>query len=143
MKLFGLDVREQNYGYFGVRKCCNCDAIRDVTYIKLAPVLRLLGLPISLGKARRFLVCTKCGAAFDVPEELWEHYKTYYNQRYSKSKTDELLSILIKIDANIADNTVDYRNKGYDSVLEMIYNSLIGKFGNGKNLEEVISVYFN
>ena len=71
------------------------------------------------------------------------YYKTYYNQRYSKSKTDELVSILIKIDASIADNTVDYKKKGFDSVLEMIYNSLIGKFGNGKNLEEVISVYFN
>ena len=78
-----------------------------------------------------------------MSDELWDYYKTYYNKRFSKSKTDEILSILIKIDASIADNTVDYTKKGFTSVLDMIYNSLIKKFPNGKNLEEVISVYFN
>ena len=143
MKLFGLDIVQQNLGYFGVRRCSECGGLKDVDYVKIRAVFRLFGIPIPLQTLKRFLVCSKCGAAFDISDELWEYYKSYYNKRFSKSKTDELISILIKVDANIADNSVDYSARGYNSILDMIYESLIKKFPNSKNLEEVISVYFS
>ena len=143
MRLFGLDIMQKNMGYFGVRRCTECGGLKDVEYVKLKAVFRVFGLPIPLKTLKRFLVCDKCGAAFEVSDELWDYYKTYYNKRFSKAKTDELLGILIKIDATVADNSVDYKEKCYTTVLDMIYNSLIKKFPNGKNLEEVLSVYFS
>lgn len=144
MKAFGFDVKTQNFGYFGVRRCGVCNSLQDVDLLKFKGIIRFLFLPIKTVKEKRFLACQKCGACFEINDDLWNYYKTY-KERYSKRTTDEILKYIIAIDKDLQQNQINLMLDSEESKksISMIFNELLQKYNNPNNLEELISVYFS
>lgn len=143
MKFFGTDVKTEEKGYFGIRRCTECNALRDVNLVEIYGTERMFFIPIKKLGLKRFLVCSSCNAALEINKDLWNYYKTY--PRFDKHTTDQIVQTLKQIDLDLADNNVDLKIGSKESVssLDMIYKNLIRKFGNPNNLEELISVYFS
>ena len=143
MKFFGTDVKTEEKGYFGIRRCTECNALRDVNLVDIHGTERMFFIPIKKLGLKRFLVCSTCNAALEINKDLWNYYKTY--SRFDKHTTDQIVQTLKQIDLDLADNNVDLKIGSKESVssLDMIYKNLIRKFGNPNNLEELISVYFS
>lgn len=143
MKFFGLDVKTNEKGYFGVRRCTECKALRDVNLVEINGVERVCFIPTKKLASKRFLICTTCGAALEINNDLWNYYKTY--NRFDKPTTDKVVQTLKQIDTDLTEQNLNLRCEDNlsQSSLNMIFNNLIKKFGNPNNLEELISVYFS
>lgn len=143
MKFFGLNVKTEEKGYFGVRRCNNCKDIKDVKLMEVTGTENMFFIPIKKLGTKRFLICEKCGAALEINEDLWNFYKTY--DRFDKSTTDQVVQTLKQIDVNLNNSNVklDCKDKFSENSINMIYDTLFKKFGNPNNLEELISVYFS
>lgn len=143
MKFFGLDIKTNEKGYFGVRRCTGCKTLRDVNLVEIYGVERVCFIPVKKLSSKRFLICTTCGAALEINNDLWNYYKTY--NRFDKTTTDRVVQTLEQIDNDLSKQNLDLRceDKFSEPSLNMIYDGLIKKFGNPNNLEELISVYFS
>ena len=143
MKFFGLNIKTKEKGYFGVRRCTECNALRDVNLVEIYGTERMFFIPTKKLNVKRFLICTSCGAALEINNDLWNYYKTY--NRFDKPTTDKVVQTLKQIDVDLANKNVDLRceDKTSQTSLNLIFNNLIKKFGNPNNLEELISVYFS
>ena len=145
MKFFGKDIREVNRGYFGVRRCTLCkDELRDVDLVEIYATNYVCFIPVKQTLIKRILVCKQCKAYMEIDNKLWSYYATYYNQRFSKSVTDNILGLLSKLSKDMEQNGV-VLSVGDDTskkALDMIFNSLIDKYGVEQNIEEIISVYY-
>jgi len=143
MKFFGLDVKTNEKGYFGVRRCTECKSLRDVNLVEITGVERMFFIPVKKLANKRFLICTTCGAALEINNDLWNYYNTY--NRFDKSTTDKVVETLQQIDSDLTDKNLSLKcdDKISQSSLNLIYDGLIKKFGNPNNLEELISVYFS
>ena len=143
MKFFGLDVKTDEKGYFGIRRCTECKALRDVNLVEICGVERMFFVPVKKHACKRFLICTTCGAALEINNDLWNYYKTY--DRFDKSTTDKVVQTLQQIDSDLVDQNLNLKceDKLSETSLNMIYEGLIKKYGNPNNLEELISVYFS
>lgn len=144
MKIFGRDVTETKKGYFGVRRCTICKALRDVNLLELKGVERFLFLPVKRLGIQRYLICEKCGAGLQINDDLWNYYKTY-EYRFTKETTDEIVKTLDKIAIDLKANHIElnYNDKSCENSLNMIYRNLCKQFSNPENVEELISVYFS
>jgi len=144
MKFFGIDVKENSKGYFGVRYCQNCKKLMDVNLVELQGKECFFFVPIKQTPVKRFLVCNSCGAAFELDEDLW-HYYSSYSYRFDKSTTQEIVQTLQDIEKNLKENNVKLacEDKLSEASLNMIYKNLCEKYPNPQNVEELISVYFS
>lgn len=144
MKVFGVDVKQKNKGYFGIRKCEVCGGLRDVNLIEVSGCEKFLCVPIKKLGIRRFLMCTTCGACFEINEDLWNYY-SQYKFRFDKATTDQVISALNSISEDLAKNDIclKFEDKASQHSINMIFNNLCKKFNNPENLSEIISVYFS
>ena len=145
MKFFGKDVKQVNKGYFGVRRCNVCnDELRDVELVELYAVNRVCFAPISQRLLKRILVCKQCNAYMEIDDKLWRYYNSYYNQRFNKSTTDSIISLLTTMNKDLEKNGVKLGvdDKISESSLDLIYRSLTQKYQVYQNIEEIISVFY-
>ena len=144
MKLFGTDVKKIEKGYFGIRKCENCKALKDVDLVEMQGKERIFCVPIKNLGSRRFLVCKDCGAAFEITEDLWNYYQQY-EYRFDKSTTDEVIRTLDEITKDLNSNNINlsFKDKSSEQSINLIYHNLCKKFNNPENISELISVYFS
>lgn len=145
MKFVGIEVKENDKGYFGIRRCELCKQLRDVKLIELYGQSYLFFIPIKKLNPKRFLVCEKCGACFEISEKLWNYYKEYYPRRFDKKTTDSVVAVLNQINSSLVENNVNIKitDPTCKNSLDMIYQNLCKTFGNQKNIEEIMSVYFD
>ena len=143
MKFLGTDIKTDEKGYFGVRRCTECNALKDVNLIEVHGIERVFFMPIKKLGLKRFLICSSCGAALEINNDLWNYYSTY--SRFDKPTTDQIVQTLKQIDLDLANQNLNLKTGTKESLssLDMIYKNLIRKFGNPNNLEELISVYFS
>lgn len=144
MKLFGIDAKEKDHGYFGVRKCEVCGDFRDVNLIEVVGTERFFAIPLKKLGTRRFLACARCGACFEVNKDLWNYY-CGYKYRFNKETTDQVLSTLKQIDDDLKSNNVSLKfdDKIYEHSINLMFKNLCKKFNNPENVEEIMSVYFS
>ena len=145
MKFFGKDVQELNKGYFGVRRCTVCkDELRDVNLVELYATNYFCFIPIKSVLIKRILVCSHCNAYMEIDNKLWNYYSTYYNNRFSKSTTDNILGILTRMSSEMGAKGVKLSigDESSQKSLDVIYNGLIDKYGVEQNVEEIISVFY-
>ncbi len=145
MKFFGKDIKEVNRGYFGVRRCTICkDELRDVNLVELHVTNYFCFIPIKSEIAKRILVCSHCNAYMEINNKLWDYYQSYYNNRFSKNTTDNILGILTKMSKEMEQKGVklSLNDESSGKSLDMIFNGLINKYGVEQNVEEIISVFF-
>lgn len=144
MKLFGRDVLKKDFGYFGIRRCDVCKTLRDVDLLEITGVERFLGIKTKNLGVRRFLVCSKCGASFEINADLWNYYSRYA-YRFNKQTTDQVVAMLDGINGDLKQNNVILKLGDKTSLhsLNLIYHNLCKKFDNPDNIEEIMSVYFS
>ena len=145
MKFFGKDIQEVNKGYFGVRRCTVCkDELRDVNLVELYATSYFCFIPIKKILIKRILVCSQCNAYMEIDNKLWNYYATYYNDRFSKSTTDNILGILTRMSNEMDAKGVKLSigDEASQKSLDVIYNGLIDKYGVEQNVEEIISVFY-
>jgi len=144
MKFFGLDTKQIKKGYFGVRRCTNCNSLNDVNLVELNTTQCVCFFSIKKYPTRHFLVCSNCGAVLELNQDLWNYYNSY-PYRFDKKTTDEIVSTLNNIDRDLQQQGVDIKcgeEKNLNS-LNMIFDGLCKKFDNPKNVEELVAVYFS
>lgn len=145
MKFFGKQIKEVNKGYFGVRRCTICkDELRDVDLVEIYATSYFCFIPIKSVLIKRILVCSHCKAYMEIDNKLWQYYATYYNDRFSKSVTDNILGILTKLSKDMEQSGVklSVSDETSQKSLDVIYNGLIDKYGVEPNIEEIISVFY-
>jgi len=145
MKIFGKDLKEVNKGYFGVRRCTICkDELRDVDLVEIYATTYFCFIPIKRELIKRILVCNHCKAFMEIDNKLWQYYSTYYNERFSKSVTDNILGVLKRVSADIEKRGVklSVADDTSQRSLDVIFNGLINKYGVEQNIEEIISVFY-
>lgn len=144
MKIFGADVVKKEKGFFGVRKCSNCNELVDVNYLELQGIERFLFIPVKKYITKRYLHCSKCQALYEITDEQWNHYSSYLHNRVDKNTTGEIIKTLEKINSSLLDNgtVIDVEDKLYHETLDLICDNLIKKYGHKENIEEIMSVYF-
>lgn len=144
MRFFGVDTSKKDNGYFGIRKCEVCGDLRDVNLIELTGTERFFGIPIKKLGIRRFLMCTSCGACFEINEDLWNYY-CQYEYRFDKSTTDEVIHTLKEINEDLKKNNIilKFEDKSSEHSINMIFHNLCRKFNNPENISEIMSVYFS
>lgn len=145
MKFFGKDIKEVNKGYFGIRRCTVCkDELRDVDLVEIYATNYVCFIPTKTELVKRILVCSQCNAYMEINNKLWNYYESYYNDRFSKSITDNIVGILTRMSDEMSKKGVrlsigdDVSQKS----LDIIYNGLIDKYGVEQNVEEIISVFY-
>lgn len=144
MKLFGVDTKTQDKGYFGVRRCDVCGDFRDVNLVEITGTERFFGIPVkNLGK-RRFMMCTTCGACFEINEDLWNYY-CQYEYRFDKTTTDNVIATLKVIADDLKKSNIQLKfdDKACEHSINLIYHNLCRKFHNPENISEIMSVYFS
>ena len=144
MKFWGIDIKQKNNGYFGVRRCTNCNQIRDVELMELQGKKCVCFFPVKDLGTKRFLICSHCTAALEINDDLWEYYSKY-DYRFDKQTTDEIVDTLKNINNTLTSKEInlDFDSKDSQSALNLIYDKLCAKYNNPQNLEEIISVYFS
>lgn len=144
MKFIGTDVKKNNKGYFGVRKCQNCNKLQDVNLIELQGRECFFFIPYKNLQVKRFLICNTCGAGFEIDDDLW-HYYSSYDYRFDKTTTNEIVHTLTDIEKNLKANNVilNLEDGISEASINMIFDNLCEKYNNPKNVEELISVYFS
>ena len=145
MKFFGKGVSEVNKGYFGVRRCTICkDELRDVNLVELCATNYVCFIPTKKVLVKRILTCSHCKAYMEIDNKFWSYYATYYNNRFSKATTDNILGMLKSMSADMEAKGVKLSMSDESSLksLDIIYNGLIDKYGVEQNVEEIISVFY-
>lgn len=144
MKLFGVDTKEKNLGYFGIRKCDVCGDFRDVNLLEVKGTDRFFAIPVKSLGVRRFLTCTKCGACFEISEDLWNYY-CEYEYRFDKQTTDKIFDTLKDISKHLKEKNINLKfdDKSSEHSINLIFNNLCKKFSNPENVGEIMSVYFS
>lgn len=145
MKLFGKDITEVNKGYFGVRRCTICkEHLRDVNLVEIYATNYFLCIPIKSTLIKRILVCTHCKAYMEIDDKLWKYYNSYYNNRFSKSTTDDIIETLSSISSQMEQNGIKLKASDETSTpsIDLIFNRLCDKYGVSENIEEILSVFY-
>ncbi len=145
MKIFGKEFKEENKGYFGVRRCNICNSeLRDVDLVEIYAVNYFCCIPISRTLAKRVLVCKHCKAFMEIDDKLWKYYSSYYNKRFDKDTTDDIVEMLTSMSNQMEKNGVklEINDKFSASSLDLIYKSLTEKYHVWQNVEEIISVFY-
>lgn len=145
MKFFGKDIKEINKGYFGVRRCTICnEELRDVNLVELHTTTNICFVPVGSSVAKRLLVCQKCGSYMELSDDLWQYYQGYYNRRFNKVTTDNIISTLSKMNKQLENNGVklNLEDKTSGQSFDLIYKSLVEKYKVWENIEEIISVFY-
>lgn len=145
MKFFGKELKEVNKGYFGVRRCTICnEELRDVNLVEVYLTNYICFIPVHKTLIYRMLVCQHCNSFMKINDDLWRYYSTYYNKRFSKSTTDDIVNILTDISTQMEENGVKLNidDKEAQQSLDLIYNGLIEKYKVWENVEEIISVFY-
>ena len=145
MKIFGKELKEVNKGYFGVRRCTICnEELRDVDLVEIYVTNRLFFIPISSKIIKRLLVCKHCNAYMEIDEKLWRYYNSYYNKRFDKNTTDNIIEILTTMTKQMELNGVKLSidDKASESSLDLIFNNLTKKFKVEQNIEEIVSIFY-
>jgi hypothetical protein len=144
MKIFGADIVKKEKGFFGVRKCSNCNELREVTYLELQGVERFFFIPVKKYITKRYLYCTKCKALYEITDEQWTHYLSYLDDRVDKNTTSMIIKDLEKINSTLLNKgtIIDVEDKIYHESLDTICDNLIKKYGHKETIEEIMSVYF-
>lgn len=145
MKFFGKDLEEVNKGYFGVRRCTICnEELRDVNLVEIYATNYVCFIPVRKTLICRMLVCQHCKSFMEISNDLWQYYSTYYNNRFNKATTDDIVNILTNISTQMEQNGVKLHldDKESQQSFDLIYNSLAEKYKVWENVEEIISVFF-
>lgn len=145
MKLLGYDIKEENKGYFGVRRCTECgNNLRDVDLTVLSKCFYILGIPIKTVEQKHFLVCKNCKASLHLNTKMWKYYATYLNERFSKRTTDEILNTLSTMNKDLVKNGINLNSEdeAFLPSLDLIYKKMVEKYGTWQNVEEIISVFY-
>jgi len=145
MRFIGRDLKDINRGYFGVRRCTICnEELRDVNLVEIHATNYLFFIPIRSKLLKRILVCQHCNSFMELNEDLWRYYRTYYNNRFSKSTTDNIIKTLTELSKQMEQNGVKLNtsDKAYESSLDLIYQKLSDKYSVHQNVEEIISVFY-
>ena len=145
MKIFGKELKEVNKGYFGVRRCTICnEELRDVDLVEIHAINRMFFIPVSSKIIKRLLVCKHCNAYMEIDEKLWRYYNSYYNKRFDKNTTDNIIEILTTMTKQMELNGVKLSidDKASEPSLDLIYNNLTKKFKVEQNIEEIVSVFY-
>ena len=131
MKFFGKDIKEINKGYFGVRRCTICKGeLRDVNLVEICATSYFCFVPLRSTIVKRLLVCNHCKAFMEIDSKLWEYYSSYYNKRFNKSTTDEIINTLQSISNNIEQSGVklEIDDKTSQQSLDLLYKGLCNKY---------------
>ena len=144
MKIFGADIIKKEKGFFGVRKCSNCNELREVTYLELQGVERFFFIPVKKYITKRYLHCSKCESLYEITDEQWTHYSSYLHNRVDKDTTSKIIKDLESINTVLKDKgtIIDVEDKIYHESLDSICDTLIKKYGHKEAIEEIMSVYF-
>lgn len=144
MKFIGADVIKVNKGYFGVRKCEVCGEIKSVDLLELKGVVRFFFIPIKTYVTKKYLICEKCTACFEITDEQWNYYQTYLHRRLDRKTTMEIVKKLDSINQSFINNgtLIDIEDEIYHPSLDSILDTLTKKYGHKETLQEIISVYF-
>lgn len=145
MKFFGKDIKEVNKGYFGVRRCTICnEELRDVNLVEIYATNYFCFIPTKSTVIKRILVCQHCKAYMELDNKLWGYYSTYYNSRFNKTTTDDIVNTLKTISNTMEQNGVklDIDDETSQQSLDLIYKSLCDKYGVCENIEEIVSVFY-
>lgn len=145
MKFFGKDIKEINKGYFGVRRCTICnEELRDVNLVEIHATNYFCFIPTKSTIIKRILVCQHCKAYMELDNKLWNYYSTYYNSRFNKTTTDNIVNTLKTISNTMEQNGVklDIDDETSQQSLDLIYKSLCDKYGVCENIEEIVSVFY-
>ncbi|MBQ7880535.1 MAG: hypothetical protein IJ358_01665 [Clostridia bacterium] len=145
MKFFGKGVKGVNKGYFGLRRCSVCnDELRDVDLVEMHEVNYVCFVPVRNKIGMRILVCKQCNSYMEINNKLWEYYNSYYNRRFNKTTTDNIVKILNDMSSQMAQKGVKLNvdNKADEQSLDLIYKGLTDKYKVWENIEEIISVFF-
>lgn len=145
MKFFGEEIKEVNRGYFGVRRCTICgEKLRDVNLVELYPTFNICFIPIKKRACKRILVCQECKAFMEIDESLWNYYASYINQRFDKSTTDGIIKSLADMNNALKKDGVNLKleDEWAQKSIDLIYNSLVEKYGVWQNVEEIVSVFY-
>ena len=141
MKFIGKDLKEVNKGYFGIRRCTICNnELRDVDLVELYATSYLFFIPIKSKIVKRLLVCKHCNAYMELSDDLWSFYSTYYNDRFNKSTTDNIVDTLTALSRETEQNGVklNINDKACEASLDLIYQTLAEKYKVWQNVEEII-----
>ena len=145
MKFFGKEIQDVNKGYFGVRRCTICnEELRDVNLVEIYATHHVCFVPVRKSLVNRILVCQHCNSYMKINNELWKYYSTYYNKRFSKATTDDIVNILTNISNQMEQNGVKLNTQDdtAQQSLDLIYKSLTEKYEVCENIEEIISVFY-
>ena len=144
MKVFDIKLKERNKGYLGIRRCTVCRDLIDVDLILVKRKFYFLGIPLYTIGTNRCLKCKKCRAILCI-DNLWNHYKTYLKTRFNKQMTDDVINSLKEIDEGLKGQgiSLNLRDEKDKKTIQYVYESLYKKYGNQKNIEEIVSIYFS
>ena len=145
MKFIGKDIKEVNKGYFGIRRCTVChEELRDVNLVEIHATNYICFIPTHTTIIKRILVCNHCKAYMEIDDRLWKYYSTYYNQRFNKTITDNIINTLKTLSTDMEHNGVklDVNDETSQQALDLIYKSLCEKYGVCENIEEIVSVFY-
>ncbi|MFQ6723759.1 MAG: hypothetical protein ACLRFE_00305, partial [Clostridia bacterium] len=137
MKFIGKKLKDFDRGYFGVRRCTICNyELRDVNLIEIYSTQYICFIPVRSIIAKRILLCNHCKAYMDIDNKLWEYYSTYYNQRFNKDVTDNIVGTLQNLSKDMEQNGVKLNidDDASQKSLDLIYKSLCDKYGVCENV---------
>ncbi len=145
MKFIGDSIETTNLGYFGIRQCEVCGGFRDVDLVEVKRVYRFFFFNVKTYGVKRFLCCKQCSACFEISPELWNFYQGYIHKRFNKKVTDEIVTMLEKINNDFVSHgtIIDLDDKVYHRSLDTIHEVLTQKYGHSEYLEELMSIYFS
>ena len=145
MKIFGADIIKINKGFFGIRKCETCGELKNVNLLILKGVVRFFFFPIKTLITKKFLVCQKCEACYEITEDQWNYYSTYISNRLDQKTTEKVVQTLNDINKTFLNKgtIIDIDNEIYYPSLDNILISLAKKYGHEQSLQEIMSVYFS
>ncbi len=145
MKFIGKELKEVNKGYFGVRRCTICnEKLRDVNLVEIHSANYVCFVPVKSTIIKRILVCQQCKAYMEIDDKLWKYYASYYNRRFDKATTDDIVNTLTNISNEMAQNGVKLNTSDEASLqsLDLIFNKLCDKYPVHENVEEIVSVFY-
>ena len=145
MKFLGKEIKDVDKGYFGVRRCTICDEqLRDVNLVEIYSTNHVCFVPLPKTLVSRILVCQHCHSYMEINNDLWRYYSSYYNKRFSKTTTDNIVNILTDISKQMEQNGIKLNTQDDASLqsLDLIYKSLSEKYKVCENVEEIISVFY-
>ena len=145
MKFLGKEFKEINKGYFGVRRCTICKGdLRDVNLVEITATNYFCFIPTRNIVIKRILVCQHCKAFMEIDDKLWRYYATYYNHRFNKRITDNIVNTLTTISNDMAKNGLELstEDEASQQSLDLIFNKLCDKYNVSENVEEIVSVFY-